>query len=101
MLHLQTSALDGFGWPVEKDKMDILGEQMLVAQFGAGNDAFNFVRRTGHPRTLARSLEETPGNFPRSVLYPAGEVSSNPSIDQKTDLATQVFWDSGVTNPAN
>jgi len=97
----QTSALDGFGWPVEKDKMDILGEQMLVAQFGAGNDAFNFVRRTGHPRTLARSLEETPGNFPRSVLYPAGEVSSNPSIDQKTDLATQVFWDSGVTNPAN
>jgi len=72
-----------------------------VAQFGAGNDAFNFVRRTGHPRTLARSLEQTPGTFPRSVLYPAGEVSSNPSIDQKTDLATQVFWDSGVTNPAN
>jgi hypothetical protein len=96
-----TSALDGFGWPTEKDKMDILGEQMLVAQFGAGNDAFNFVRRTGHPRTLARSLEQTPGTFPRSVLYPAGEVSSNPSIDQKTDLATQVFWDSGVTNPAN
>jgi len=96
-----TSALDGFGWPTEKDKLDILGEQMLVAQFGAGNDAFNFIRRTGHPRTFARSLEETPGNFPRSVLYPAGEVSANPSIDQKTDLASQVFWDSGVTNPAN
>jgi len=96
-----TSALDGFGWPVEKNKMDILGEQMLVAQFGAGNDAFNFIRRTGHPRTLARSLEAVPGNFPRSVLYPANEVSANPNIDQKTDLSTQVFWDSGVTNPAN
>lgn len=96
-----TSALDGFGWPVEKDKMDILGEQLMVAQFGAGNDAFNFIRRTGHPRTLARSLEGSPGNFPRSVLYPSNEVSSNPNIDQKTDLSTQVFWDAGVTNPAN
>ena len=96
-----TSALDGFGWPVEKDKMDILGEQLMVAQFGAGNDAFNFIRRTGHPRTLARSLEGAPGLFPRSVLYPSSEVSANPSIDQKTDLSGKVFWDQGVTNPAN
>ncbi|MCB0462241.1 MAG: SusD/RagB family nutrient-binding outer membrane lipoprotein [Flavobacteriaceae bacterium] len=96
-----TSALDGFGWPVVKDKMDILGEQLAIAQFGAGNDMFNFVRRTGHPRTYARSLEGAPGLFPRSVLYPGDEVSSNPSIDQKTDLSTQVFWDQGVTNPAN
>jgi len=96
-----TSALDGFGWPVEKDKMDILGEQLAIAQFGAGNDMFNFIRRTGHPRTLARSLEGSPGLFPRSVLYPAGEVSANPNVDQKTDLATRVFWDQGVTNPAN
>ena len=96
-----TSALDGFGWPVEKDKMDILGEQLAIAQYGAGNDMFNFIRRTGHPRTLARSLEEVPGNFPRSVLYPGSEVSSNPNILQKTDLNTQVFWDTGVTNPAN
>jgi len=96
-----TSALDGFGWPVEKDKMDILGEQLAVAQYGAGNDMFNFIRRTGHPRTLHRSLEGSPGLFPRSVLYPASEVSANPSVDQKTDLSTQVFWDQGVTNPAN
>jgi len=96
-----TSALDGFGWPVEKDKMDILGEQLAVAQFGAGNDMFNFIRRTGHPRTFARSLEGSPGLFPRSVLYPSSEVSANPSINQKTDLATKVFWDQGVTNPAN
>ncbi len=101
-----TSELDGFGWPVEngivvKDKMDILGEQMFVAQFGAGNDAFNFIRRTGHPRTISRSLEGSPGLFPRSVLYPASEVSSNPNINQKLDLSTKVFWDQGVTNPAN
>jgi hypothetical protein len=96
-----TSALDGLGWPVEKDKMDILGEQLAVAQFGAGNDMFNFIRRTGHPRTLSRSLEEVPGTFPRTVLYPGGEVSSNPNLNQRLDLNTQVFWDTGVTNPAN
>jgi hypothetical protein len=96
-----TSALDGFGWPVEKDKMDILGEQMFVAQFGAGTDIFNFIRRTGHPRTLARSLEATPGLFPRTVLYPGNEVSTNPNVDQKTDLSTKVFWDQGILNPAN
>jgi len=96
-----TSALDGFGWPLEKDKMDILGEQLAVAQYGAGNDMFNFIRRTGHPRTYARSLEGSPGLFPRTVLYPSSEVSANPNIDQKTDLSTQVFWDQGVTNPAN
>ena len=96
-----TSSLDGFGWPVEKDKMDILGEQLAVAQFGAGNDMFNFIRRTGHPRTYARSNEGSPGLFPRTVLYPSNEVSSNPNIDQKQDLSTKVFWDQGVTNPAN
>jgi hypothetical protein len=96
-----TSALDGAGWPVERDKMDILGEQLAIAQFGAGNDMFNFIRRTGYPRTLPRSLEGAPGTFPRTVLYPGGEVSTNPNILQRTDLNDQVFWDTGVTNPAN
>jgi len=96
-----SSALDGTGWPVEKDKMDILGEQLAVAQFGAGGDMFNFIRRTGYPRTLSRSLEGAPGTFPRTVLYPGGEVSANPNILQRTDLNDQVFWDTGVTNPAN
>ena len=31
---------------------DVLGEQYFVAMFGGGNDAWNFIRRTGHPRTL-------------------------------------------------
>lgn len=96
-----TTGLDGFGWPVEKDKMDILGEQYFIALYGGGADAFNFVRRTGYPRTLARNVEINPGPFPRTLLYPGGEVSSNPNVNQRTDNSTQVFWDSGVTNPAN
>ena len=95
------SALDPNGFPVAEDQMDILSEQFFIAMFGAGSDAFNFIRRTGYPRTMARSWSPAPGNFPRTVLYPGNEVGANPNILQRTDLDTRVFWDSGVTSPAN
>lgn len=96
-----STALDGDGFPVAKDKMDILGEQFFVAMYGAGADAYNFIRRTGYPRTLARSIESNPGTFPRSLFVPDNETSSNINVSQKQSLDEQVFWDSGVTNPAN
>ena len=98
-----SSALDGNGYPVEKAKMDILGEQFFVAMYGGAADCFNFIRRTGYPRTLARNIEPNAGagTFPRTVLYPGNEVQANPNIIQRTDLNAQVFWDSGTTNPAN
>jgi hypothetical protein len=96
-----TPTLDGFGFPVAKSKWDILGEQFLVALYGGGADAWNFVRRTGYPTTMQRSLEEVPGPFPRTMLYPTNETIANPNIVQRNNLTTLVFWDSGVTNPAN
>jgi hypothetical protein len=95
------TSTDGNGFPTTKDKMDLLGEQYFIAMFGGAGDAFNFIRRTGYPRTLARSIDPNPGSFPRTVLYPSGEISSNQNISQKANLNTLVFWDSGVTNPAN
>ena len=96
-----TTGVDGFGFPTAKDKMDILGEQYFVAMFGGGGDAYNFIRRTGYPRTLAREIESGSGPFPRTFLYPSSEISSNPSIKQRTDNNTKTFWDTGVLNPAN
>ncbi len=96
-----TTGVDGFGFPTAKDKMDILGEQYFIAMFGGANDAFNFIRRTGYPRTIARNLEGNPGAFPRTFLYPSDEVTTNPNIQQRANLNTMVFWDNGVTNPAN
>ena len=97
------NSLDAFGWPVAKNQLDVLGEQYFVAMFGGGNDAWNFIRRTGHPRTLTRSLSapSESGLFPRTGTYPSGEISANPSILQRQDNSTQVFWDNGVINPAN
>jgi hypothetical protein len=98
-----TPNLDGNGYPIDKTKMDILGEQYFVALYGGAADAINFIRRTGHPQTLARSLEPESGmgTFPRTILYPNGEIVANPNITQRTDLNTLVFWDTGATNPAN
>ena len=98
-----SSALDGFGWPVEKDKLDILGEEYFVAMYGGANDAWNFMRRTGYPRTLQRSLSDPAesGLFPRTGTYPSSEISANPNIVQRGDNNTQVFWDNGAINPAN
>src|SRR5690606_18907858 len=91
-----TTALDGDGFPVAKDKMDILGEQFFVAMYGAGADGYNFIRRTGYPRTIARSIESNPGPFPRSLFVPDNETSSNKNVAQKQSLEVPVFWDSGA-----
>ena len=98
-----TSTLDGFGWPVAKSKWDLLGEQYFVAMYGGANDAWNFMRRTGHPRTVSRGLMDNTesGPFPRTGTYPTSEISANPSILQRQDNLTMVFWDMGTVNPAN
>lgn len=98
-----TSPLDGSGYPTAKSKMDVLGEQYFVTLYGGAADAINFIRRTGGPRTMARSLEPASGmgSFPRSILYPNGEIVANPNILQRTDLDTQVFWDTGIAIPSN
>ena len=83
--------------------MDVLGEQYFVTIYGGAADAINFIRRTGAPRTMSRSQEPASGmgTFPRSILYPNGEIVANPNITQRTDLNTLVFWDSGTVIPAN
>ena len=98
-----TSTLDGLGWPVAKSKWDLLGEQYFVAMFGGANDAWNFMRRTGYPSTLSRGLmdETESGPFPRTGTYPTSEISANPSILQRQDNNTLVFWDSGTTVISN
>jgi len=95
------STLDGNGFPVAKSKWDILGEQYITALFGGGADLYNFIRQTGAPATLPRGWEPNRGLFPRTFLYPSGEASTNPNVIQRTDTQDRVFWDQGVTNPAN
>jgi hypothetical protein len=74
-------------------KWDILANQYFVASYGNGIDAYNFYRRTGYPTTLQPNIEPTPGNFPKSMWYPAAYANTNSNATQKSNLDVQVFWD--------
>ena len=85
-------------WDDAANKMDVLGMQYFVAQYGNGLDAYNFYRRTGSPSTLQPNIEANPGGFIRSFFYPANHANTNSNINQKDGVGVQVFWD---TNPAS
>jgi hypothetical protein len=80
------------------DRENIYAEQYFVSLYGGATDAYNYYRQEGFPTTLFPSWEPLPGPFPRTFLLPENEVINNPNLDQRTDLTTQVFWD---TNPAS
>ena len=63
-------------WDDASDKMNVLGMQYFVAQYGNGLDAYNFYRRTGYPTTLQPNIEPNPGGFIRSFFYPANHANT-------------------------
>lgn len=79
------------------DKLDVVMKEYFIALWGNGLDAYNMYRRTGKPNNMAPALENNPGPFIRSFLYPANNVELNSSASQKS-LTVQVFWDN---NPAD
>ena len=99
-----TAVINGFydrideEWDDATDKMNVLGMQYFVAQYGNGLDAYNFYRRTGYPTTLQPNIEPNPGGFIRSFFYPASHANTNQNISQKDGVTDQVFWD---TNPGS
>lgn len=82
------------------DSWNVLAEEYFIAMTGGGADGYNFYRRTGYPTTVKPNLEPNPGVFPRTFLYPSVEVIANPNLTQRTDNATQVFWDTKPAGPA-
>lgn len=78
-------------------KMDVIGREYWLALFGNGVESYNLYRRTGTPSRMQPGLEQDPGNFPRSFLYPNTYIVTNTNATQKSGLDAQVFWDN---NPA-
>lgn len=79
-------------------RWNILAEQFFIALKGNGHDSYNFYRRRGFPTNIQPNVEPDPGAFIRSFFYPANFANNNSSVDQKTGVTGQVFWD---TNPAS
>lgn len=79
------------------EKWNILSEQLFISNYGNGIYSYNMYRRSGFPNTLQYTINENPGSFIRSLLYPETAINNNTNIEQKPNGAVQVFWD---TNPA-
>lgn len=75
-----------------------IAREYYFALFPNGYEAYNLMRRTGYPdRTdnLQPARSPNPGNWYRSVLYPANMVERNSTVDQKAaaDILQGPFWD--------
>ncbi len=82
------------------DKENIFAEQYFTTLYGGCTEAYNYYRLTGYPTTVLPNWEPDPGPFPRTLLIPQAEVVNNSSLTQRTDLTTQVFWDTNPASPA-
>lgn len=85
--------VDEFENASAEKQLNIIGEQFFISLIGNGTDAYNFYRRTGAPTDIQPSVEPDPGPLPRTLWYPASEVTANSKVSQKEDLTPQVFWD--------
>jgi len=83
----------------ENDRWEIFSLQQLKAHYGNGIDTYNMYRRIGYPKSLQFNIEQNPGNFVRSFLYPADEANTNSNITQKSNVDGQVFWDNNPSSP--
>ncbi|MBO6533156.1 MAG: SusD/RagB family nutrient-binding outer membrane lipoprotein [Muricauda sp.] len=82
-----------------EEKENIFAEQYFITLYGGATEAYNYYRMTGYPTTVLPNWEPNPGPFPRSFLYPQGEVVTNPSLTQKQTMTQQVFWDNNPASP--
>lgn len=94
-----TSVTNAFNNANNDGKWEILGNQVLVTNYGNGLQGYNFYRRTGYPRNLQVNIEPNPGGFIRSFFYPANEANVNNNIVQKGSVTEQVFWDNNGPSP--
>ncbi|MDR7131187.1 hypothetical protein J2X69_003547 [Algoriphagus sp. 4150] len=87
----------GSEYDAASNKMYIVGREYWLSLFGNGVESLNLYKRTGQPEKMQPGLEQDPGVFPRSFLYPNNYMVTNNNAVQKSGLGAQVFWD---TNPA-
>ncbi|MBU2526330.1 MAG: SusD/RagB family nutrient-binding outer membrane lipoprotein [Bacteroidetes bacterium] len=90
---------ENFANASSSDKWNILAEQLWVATFGNGRDAFNFYRRTGFPNNLQPNREPNPGGFVRLFRYPSIFTNNNTNVQQRQNVTSQTFWDNNPSSP--
>lgn len=85
----------------DDDRLDIIVKEYFLALQGMGLEAYNAYRRTCHPVGLQPVRAASPGDFARSMWYPASYVNRNASASQKSGVTDPVFWDTNAPGCVN
>jgi hypothetical protein len=84
--------------PDNTEKLRVIAREYYFALWGNGYETYNLMRRTGFPDredNLQPAESPNPGNWPRSVVYPAVMIERNENIEQKSnfEFLNGPFWD--------
>ena len=84
----------------EYDKIRAISMEYYLALWPNGYEAYNMMRRTGHPNRLDNlqpAATANPGSWYYSLYYPENMVNRNKNVDQKT-RDERVFWNQDATH---
>ncbi len=78
----------------DEARLSIIMRDKWVSNLGNGVEAFNDWRRTGYPQLTPSTTPGTPdGSIPVRLLYSSNELSSNPNLEDQSQLIDPVWWD--------
>lgn len=85
----------------DDNRLDIIVKEYFLALQGMGLEAYNAYRRTCHPVDMQPVRSTDPGEFARSMWYPASYVNRNATASQKSGVTGPVFWDTNAAGCVN
>lgn len=87
-------ALDNWA---DQGELRVNSKEFYFALFPNGYEAYNLMRRTGYPNrsdNLQPAVDSNnPGEWYRTLTYPANMVDRNSSVQQKSSNHVRTFWD--------
>lgn len=78
----------------DEARLSVVMRDKWVSNLANGVEAFNDWRRTGYPQLIPSTQPQTPdGSIPVRLLYSSNELSSNPNLEEQSQLIDPVWWD--------
>lgn len=80
----------------DANPLQTIGVEYYIALFPNGYEAYNLLRRTGYPdreHGLQPARNADPGDFYRTLPYPASLESRNSNVSTKSSNLVRTFWD--------
>lgn len=91
-----TAYLDEVETKYNSDPLRTIALEFYIASFPNGMEAYNLMRRTGFPNRadgIQPARNANPGDFYRSLPYPANLIERNNNVSAKASNLERVFWD--------